>query len=290
MDMDKEFPRSTASFNELARIFSYDRALSPDIRKAAKKYEDGITILDISYAGFAQERIKAFLVEPLGEGTRAGIVFVHPGPGNRSTFLDEAKQLARRGASCLLIDAPWSDGARFANRAMVSSDEELRSWYIQMVVDFCRAVDLLTISSHIDAYRIGYVGHSFGALFGGILAGVDTRISSFVLMAGVGSFTDVSLLNIPSLSGERLKKFRAVMDPVDPIHYLGHAPPSAIFFQFGTKDTSFTRQKFLDFFNAAGNPKLIRWYEADHYLDTAARRDRCEWLSIRLCLSMKTPL
>jgi len=290
MDMEKEFPRSTASFNELARIFSYNRAHSLDIRDEGEKVEDGIIIHDVSYAGFAQERIPAFLVEPLGEGTRAGIVFVHPGPGNRSTFLDEAKQLAGKGASCLLINAPRSDGSRFASRVMVSSDEELRSWYIQMVVDFYRSVDLLTTSPQVDAHRIGYVGHSFGALFGGILAGVDTRITSFVLTAGVGSFTDVALLNIPSLAGERLKKFRAVMDPVDPIHYFGHAPPSAIFFQFGTDDTFFTRQKFLDFFDAAGNPKLISWYEADHYLNSTARRDRCEWLSTRLNLSLETPV
>jgi len=285
--MEKEFPRSTASFNELARIFSYDRTLSLDARVAGKKDEDGITIHDISYAGFAQERIDAFLVEPLGERPRAGIVFVHPGPGNRSTFLDEAKQLAGRGASCLLVDAPWSDSARFASRVMTLSDQELRSWYIRMVIDFCRSVDLLTTSSYVDAHRIGYVGHSFGALFGGILAGIDARISFVVLMAGVGSFTDVALLNIPSLAGERLKKFQAVMDPVDPIHYLRHAPPSAVFFQFGMNDTFFTRQKFLDFFNAAGDPKLIRWYETDHYLDTTARKDRVEWLSIKLNLILK---
>ena len=247
MDMEKEFPRSTVSFNELARIFSYDRALSLDVREASKEDEDGIIIHDISFAGFAQVRIQAFLVEPLGEGSRAGIVFVHPGPGNRSTFLDEAKQLAGGGVSCLLIDAPWSDGARFASRVMTLSDEELRSWYIRMVIDFCRSIDLLTTTPHVDAHRIGFVGHSFGALFGGILSGVDARISSFVLMAGVGSFTDIALLNIPSLAGERLKKFQAVMDPVDPIHYLGHAPPSAVFFQFGMNDTFFTRQKFLDF-------------------------------------------
>ena len=285
MGMEKEFPRSTAPLNELARIFSYNRALSLDVREAGKEVEDGITIHDISYAGFAQERIEAFLVEPLREDARAGIVFVHPGPGNRSTFLDEAKQLAGMGASCLLIDAPWSDGARFGSRAITSAPEELRSWYIRMAVDLRRSLDILETLCHIDTGRIGFVGHSFGALFGGILAGVETRITSSVLMAGVGSFTDVAVLNIPDLQGEQLETFRAVMDPIDLIHYIGHSPPSSLFFQFGRNDTFFPRQKFLDFSGAVRDPKRVRWYDTDHYLDAAARIDRREWLGNRLRLA-----
>ena len=287
MDMEKVFPRSTASWNELARIFAYDRTLSADVREAGIENEDGIIIHDISYAGFSQERIQAFLVEPPGGGPRAGIVFVHPGPENRSTFLDEAKHMARRGASCLLIDAPWSDGGRFGSRAIASSPVELRSWYIQMAVDLRRSLDILETVPPRETGRIGFVGHSFGALFGGILAGVEKRITSSVLMAGVGSFSDVAMLNIPDLQGGPPVTLREAMDPIDPIHYIGHAPPSAVFFQFGTNDTFFTRQKFLDFSHAAGEPKLIRWYEADHYLDTTARNDRIEWLTINLNLSLK---
>jgi hypothetical protein len=53
MNMENVFPRSTASWNELARIFAYDRTLSPDVREAGIENEDGIIIHDISYAGFS---------------------------------------------------------------------------------------------------------------------------------------------------------------------------------------------------------------------------------------------
>ena len=106
-------------------------------------------------------------------------------------------------------------------------------------------------------------------------------------MAGIGSFSDVAMLNNPDLQGEPLATLQAAMDPIDPIHYIGHAAPSAVFFQFGTNDTIFKRLKFLDFSHAAGDPKLILWYEADHYLDTTARNDRIEWLSINLNLLLK---
>jgi len=77
--------------------------------------------------------------------------------------------MARRGASCLLIDAPRSDGGRFGSRAMASSPAELRSWYIQMEVDLRRSLDILETVPPRETGRIGFGGHSFGALFGGIL-------------------------------------------------------------------------------------------------------------------------
>ncbi|MEI7857634.1 MAG: hypothetical protein WCH85_09045 [Methanomicrobiales archaeon] len=278
-----KFPHSTGSFDKLARIFSYDRNLPLDLR-TRKKSEGGITIHTLSWVGLSQDRIKGYLVEPEGKESVAGIVFVHPGPGDRSPFLDEARELAGMGAACLLIEPPWSDGARFGCRAMSSTPEELRTWYVQMAVDLRRSLDLLETFPRVDKDRIGFVGHSFGALFGGILSGVEKRISSSVLMAGVGSFTDVAVLNIPDLKGEPLETFRVVMDPIDPVHYLGHAAPSSLFFQFGRNDAFFPKQKFLDFSGAALDPKHVRWYDADHYLDAAARIDRREWLGNRLGL------
>ena len=77
--MEKVFPRSTASWNELARIFAYDRTLSPDVREAGIGNVDGIIIHDISYAGFSQERIQAFLVEPMGEAPGQELCLFIPG-------------------------------------------------------------------------------------------------------------------------------------------------------------------------------------------------------------------
>ena len=74
------------------------------------------------------------------------------------------------------------------------------------------------------------------------------------------------------------------MDPIDPIHFIGHASPFSLFFQFGRNDTSFPRQKFLDFSAATRDPKQVTWYDADHYLNAAARIDRREWLGTHLRL------
>jgi hypothetical protein len=76
-----------------------------------------------------------------------------------------------------------------------------------------RAIDFVPSRPEVDPRRLGYVGHSFGAMFGGILAGVESRVAGFALMAGVGSFADVAALNIPTLQGEALDEYRRGIAP-----------------------------------------------------------------------------
>ncbi|MDD2836190.1 MAG: alpha/beta fold hydrolase [Methanothrix sp.] len=189
--------------------------------------------------------------------------------------MDEAITLARSNAVCLLIDAPWAKGAEFGKRAS-DRPEDVRDWFIEIAIDLRRAVDLISSLPVVDINRIAYVGHSMGALFGGILAGVDRRIKAGVLMAGIGSFTDVAQLNMPSLAGEELERYNTIMEPIDSIGYIKNAPPSALFFHFGRADAFFPRQKFLEYYGAASDPKSIQWYDVDHYSlsETAAAHPR----------------
>ncbi len=264
--------------------FSYNRKLSLDVEEIGVEYKNDISIHDISYASLAEGRIRAYLVQPTGKGPFAGIVFVHPGPGSRSSFLEEAVMLARMGAISLLIDAPWAY-AEFGERVMNMTPEDIRTMFIQTAVDIRRGVDLILSQRNADADRTGYVGHSFGALLGGVLSGVEKRVKAYALMAGTGSFTDVAVLNMPDLKGQRLEEYRRNMEPIDPIHYIGHAAPSALFFQFGLRDAFYPRENFLEYYDAGSEPKLIKWYDADHYsLNEEGRSDRIEWLSMQLGL------
>lgn len=160
----------------------------------------------------------------------------------------------------------------------------LREWYIQILIDLRRGIDLLTSQPDLDLNRLGYVDHSFGALFGGVLTCVEDRIKSYVLMAGTGSFSDVAVANIPDLPENMLENHKKMMDPIDPIHYVAHAFPSTLFFQFGLNDTLFPKQNQMEYYNAASKPKQIKWYDAGHYLSDEARKDRVEWLISQLNL------
>lgn len=76
-------------------------------------------------------------------------------------------------------------------------------------------------------------------------------------MAGVGSFNDVALLNIPDLKGEKLDRFRKTMHDIDPIHYVNHAAPSSLFYQFGTHDTFIQEKLSLIFIMPEVSPNMF---------------------------------
>ncbi len=103
--MKARLPPFIGSFEDLLSIFDYDRELPLNIEEIGVEYRNGISIHNISYSRLANRKIKAYLVVPSGKGPFAGVIFVHPAPGNRSTFLDEAVTLVEKGAVCLLIEA-----------------------------------------------------------------------------------------------------------------------------------------------------------------------------------------
>lgn len=281
--MKTELPPSVGSFEELRSVFDYDRELSLDLEETSVDHNNGIPVHDISYTSRANDRIPAYLVRPPGTGPFPAVIFVHPAPGNRATFLDESVILAQQGALGLLVEAPWARGEAWGQT--LGKPEGDRRAFIDIAIDLRRAVDLLTSRPDVDANRIGCVGHSFGALFGGVLSGVEKRIRAFALLAGTGSFTDIAILSMPFLQGEALEAYAQAMTRIDPIYYVGHAEPSSLFFQFGLQDEAFPREKVEAFAEAGSEPKLVKWYDADHFLNDAARDDRIEWLRTQLDLA-----
>ncbi len=267
----------------LAGQFDYDAAQPLDLQETSVEVRDGAEIHDGSYAGVASGRVEALLVVPAGACKLPGVIFVQQARGSRHTFLDEALQLAHSSAASLLINAPWSRGEAW--RRTMGEPEHDRQAHIETALNFRRAIDLLATRPEVDGRRIAYVGHSCGALFGGILAGVEDRVATFVLMAGVGTFADVAALNLPELRGAALEHYRAILAPMDPLAYVPYAAPSPLLFQFGLQDRSYSRDKFIAFAAAGSEPKAVKWYNSDHYLlDPCARHDRLEWLRRHLAL------
>jgi hypothetical protein len=280
--MKTKLPPSIRPFEELVSPFDYDRALPLNVEESGVELKGGISIHDVSYASPGHGRVKAYWVVPPGKGPFAGLIFVHPGPGNRMNFLDEAVMLAQQGAASLLVEAPWAQGEAWGKT--MGEPEHDRQEHIQTAIDLRRAIDFISIRPEVDTNRLGYVGHSFGALFGGILAGVEKHIKAFILMAGVGSFSDVTAVNIPTLKGPALEEYSQVLARIDPIHFIGYAAPAVLFFQLAQHDM-FPREKLLAYTEAGSEPKQVKWYDADHYsVNETGRGDRMEWLQTQLDL------
>ncbi|MBP7864891.1 MAG: hypothetical protein KA419_02995 [Acidobacteria bacterium] len=240
-------------------------------------------------------------VEKAGEGP-AGVLFMHWGQGDRTEFLSEAAVYARAGAVSLCLDAPWGrpDPWRQIGED-VTQPERTRAMYVQTVIDLRRAVDVL-LAEGVDPARIAFVGHSFGATWGGSLAGVEKRIRTCVLMGGLPNVADFSASGAPKWDALKARMtalvaaplreaYARAVGPVSAVNLVGLAPPSSVFFQFGTQDSYIPRQAALDYVAAAKEPKRVGWYPCSHeFLDLEATRDRLSWLAAELGLKLPPPV
>ncbi len=274
---------------ELRRMFDYEQSLSLDVKEVGVEDRNGIRIHDISYASPKGGRVTAYLVVPSDKKKNfAGIIFMHGRPGSQKTFFDEALQLAKAGAVSLLIDAPFSRTGESKRDfdPTVTKPEADRDIYIQTVIDLRRGVDLLLSRSDVDPKRIGFVGHSFGAHTGASLAGVEKRIKAFVIMSGAPSLSEfLRTSTIPgivetrnALTKKQQDNYFSILATVDPVNYIGYVAPSALFLQFGKKDTYPNEEMQIRYAKMASSPKLVKFYDTGHELNDEAQRDRAEWL------------
>jgi len=274
-----------------ARFFDYNPRASLEIEVGAKETVEGIEVQAISYASPKGGRVPGYLVTPIGKGPFAGIVFMHWGQGDRTEFLSEALLFARAGAVSLMIDAPHHRPKAKSFRS-VAEPEKARDAYIQLVIDLRRGVDLLLARPEVDRERIGYVGHSLGATWGGALAGVEKRIATYVLMGGLPSLTDIlgddsyARMLQSAFSREQLEKYVQVLSPLNLERLVGRAVPGSIFFQFARRDRFISDKAAAAYIKAAGGNQEARWYFTSHeFNDPQSPNDRFDWLKKKLRLA-----
>ncbi len=281
---------------ELAELFEYDGAGSLDVNEISVVERDGARIRDITFASPVSGRVTAYVVEPIAKDGKeeryAGIVFGHWGPGNRTEFLPEATLYARGGAVSVLIDYPWRRPAPWWSAADGPSEpDKERELYCQTVIDLRRAIDLLLLREDVDPARIAYVGHSYGAQWGAILAAVDDRVKAVVLMAGIPDTASLALGSQDpgfvayreSLPEGAMQRYLEVIQVCDPVRYVPHAAPTPILFQFARLERDFTEADMRRYAAAASEPKQVFWYETGHELnDPRADTDRAAWLGERI--------
>ena len=290
--------KSDAEFEKLAREFDYDRNAPLDIREERQEERDGAIIIELSYASPRGGRVPATLVKPAGKGPFAGILFGHwmmPGSklANRKEFLEEAILLARSGAISLLTDAPLVRPGFVREPGALPAQIQNAEASRQQVIDFRRGVDLLIGRGDVDPARLAYVGHSYNAHTGGILAAIEKRIGSFVLMAGV--FADEEFVfasEMPAIVQSRrrigenpLRDFFQQYAFDDPIHFTSRSAPASVFLQFGQNDEPIPEKFARQYFERFAEPKKISFYAAGHALNAEARKERVQWLAERLKLA-----
>jgi cephalosporin-C deacetylase-like acetyl esterase len=285
------------SYPDLIPRFDYSSRVSLDQRETNVEMRGNVRLIELNYAGANDERVPAYVLIPHGNGPFPAIIWGHwLGKGsrlaNKDEFLEEALALAHSGVLSVLIDAPQARHGFTAEKDLMEAMKQQSELASHQVIDLRRAVDLLMVRRDVDRKRIAYVGHSFDAHVGAILAGVETRLCCYVLMAGsysneedIFSSKDPKMISYrKQLGDEALRNFFHEYAWDDPAYFLGHTNDESIFLQFASQDeiTKPQAQHYLDLFSS--KDKKMEFYDAPHALNAAARLDRDRWLQKHLGL------
>lgn len=289
---DPSFP---ATVLDAATLTAYDASASLDLREEAAVQEiDGIAVHDVSWTSPLGGRVSAWLVVPPGEGPFAGLAYLHGSETWRDDFLDEALAMAHGGAVSLVLDAPFArlGGNRRSGLQSYADPERERTMTAQAVVDVRRAYDVLLTRDDVDPGRLGFVGHSWGASLGVILAAVDPRPSSLVLICGRPSWTGfLRTTDVASIDRARNRigedawnRYLELMAPLDAMAQIGNVDGERLYLQYGTEDNVVPPDVSADLIDAADGARTDL-YPAGHALNDDATSDRVGWLTERLSLS-----
>lgn len=282
-------PVTTADF------LAYDASVDPDFRQdaAPQVRADGVTVTDVSYAS-SYGRVSAWLVEPPAsvQGPHAGLVYLHGSETNRDDLLDEAVAMAHAGAVSLVLDAPFARGEgsiRPYLQSYVEPDKE-RDMTAQAGVDIRRAFDVLAARPDVDPHRLAFVGHSWGASLGAVVASVDHRARAWALLSPRPSWTGFLESNDPFAVSKReayakyWDAYIRTMQPFDALPVIGSVDGPSLLLQYGNDDDVVPPKVARQLITAAPAGTTTQRFDAGHALDAEATRARCSWVSDRLGL------
>lgn len=176
--------------DELRALFAY-QAPPADTQLTPLPSPAGVVVERIVYQG-KEGRVSGALVRPARSGRHPAVLFLHDAGRKHDQFLGEAIVLAQ-GASplvSLLPDAPASRPAGWRKNFNPMLDNNDRNICIQAIVDTRIGLDLLAAREDVDAGRMAIIGHGYGAMWAGILAGVEARLKGAVLLSPMASIAD----------------------------------------------------------------------------------------------------
>ena len=282
---------------DYVRHFDYDKSASLELKTIGTETRGDVTVYDVTYASPKGGVVPAYIVVPKGKRKFAGVVWGHWYWGNspmrnRKEFLDEAIAIAPAGVVSILPDGPIARPGFVEDKTPLNLKQTTDM--VQAVIDMRRAFDVLLARADVDPKRLAFVGHSYHAMVGAFLSGVDRRAKAYVLMAGPLS-DEVNMKSKEfqdyrqKIGPEKLDAFMNEYKWLDEGKYVSHAAPAFVFMQFAMQEKFLTPERAKLYDAYVSKPKLMLFYEAPHALNAEARRDRVKFLMEQLKLQRLDP-
>jgi hypothetical protein len=239
---------------------------------------DAVNGVPLQFGGPETPPTNAVLIAPPNPVNAPAVLWVHwlgePATTNHTEFMSDAQELAKRGVVSLLVDMPWSQKEWFTTIRKPETDPVA---IVAQVMILRRALDCLTAVHGVDASRLAYVGHDFGAMDGALLLAVDDRPQFAVLMAPTLSFWEWNLLG---KQPDDHAAYVARMSAFDLPGWLAKGKQRATLLQFGQDDEYVSQATGIALRNATPNrDRTFKAYKLDHALnDVTVHDDRRAWL------------
>ncbi len=286
----------TPTWDQLNAAYA-DAGKAPTVVETPKDSSDEL-ILRLSFPSADGTTVKGVFVRPKADGVYPVIVLIHGLGGNKDQLATHlVPYFVPKGIAVFALDAPLhgerhtAEGNKqlfglfmAAQKSKIKGDLlaqihsiDADNAYAKMftgvvhggVLDYRLALDYLDTRKDVDHKHVGILGYSLGSIMGAILTGVDTRIFCAALCVG----GDPSLPFI----GEVPDDLQFSVAEVSPSLYLGHAASRPIFMLNGSKDDVIPKSATDRLFDAAGQPKEIKWYPSGHSLPEDAFKDAADW-------------
>lgn len=271
------YPQENVSFyseENILNFYHYDKtqpfeAVLDTVGMAAINY-----VIDITFTSIHNEQVPAKLWMPkwATKELKAPIIFwLHGYGGNKQ--IDDAVFWGLSSMNCafMALDAQYHGDRAEPDKALFSLDlVQNRYANAQTVIDYRRAIDLISQFPNIDSTRIGLLGGSMGGIVGAMLAGVDKRIKVSVIIVGAGHWSEILKLSdhfTAIVLREYLHGHYSMIDrllmPVDPLTVIHRV--RYLQMHHGTKDMTVPYPMALELFERASAPKTFYTYEGhDH--------------------------
>jgi predicted esterase len=217
------------------------------------------------------EAIPAILQVPAVVGPAAAVLLLHGFSSRKERMADSiGRALASRRVASLAIDLPLH-GAREAGVEGLSLRNPLavvQKWKLA-VREATVALDYLAHRQDIDASRIGIGGYSLGAYLATIVAEKNRDVRAVALAAG-GDLP-------PQTPFGAL--VRSIADPRRAVRGLNGRP---LLMVNGRFDQTVRPEQARALFEAAAEPKELRWYDGGHWPPQSAIEIVADWLAEQL--------
>lgn len=226
------------------------------------------SVITLAVAG--RSSIPAVVLTPRVENAPAALLLHGYGASKEQMSDSIGMALLSEGVGSVSIDLPLhGDRPERLSLADAANPRKIIAGWREGVADCIAAFDHLAERNDFDATRLGVVGYSMGSFLGVLTASVQARARAVVLAAGGDLPKTVPFEGL----------IRKVVDPIEAVRQLKGRPLLMI---HGRRDRTVRPAQAEALFEAASEPKELRWYDCGHWLTDDAIADAARWLAARL--------